>query len=237
MPNAMVIDLSHHNAVADFARVRAAGVIHKATQGIGFVDKMYIPRKQPALDAGLLWGAYHFGTADDVDDQVEHFIDTVQPDGSFALVLDFEKNEPEPGNSMSLDQAKAFLTSVEARTGQRPRLYTSGAYMTATAGAAGDPDTLPNTVCGGRNTPTLRSCTPPGPTSGFGNSATAFTDLTSIPSTASVIATVIPSTETRTNCVRAGSQLRPLPLLVRRGDGGADAGRAGCRRAARRGRR
>jgi lysozyme len=143
MPNAMVIDLSHHNAVADFARVRAAGVagvIHKATQGTGFVDKMYMPRKQPALDAGLLWGAYHFGTADDVDDQVEHFIDTVQPDGSFALVLDFEKNEPEPGNSMSLDQAKAFLTSVEARTGQRPRLYTSGAYMTATAGAAGDPD-------------------------------------------------------------------------------------------------
>ena len=57
MPNAMVIDLSHRNAVADFARVRAAGVagvIHKATQGIGFVDKMYIPRKQPALDAGLL---------------------------------------------------------------------------------------------------------------------------------------------------------------------------------------
>ena len=62
-----------------------AGVIHKATQGIGFVDKMYIPRKQPALDAGLLWGAYHFGTADDVDDQVEHFIDTVQPDGSCCV--------------------------------------------------------------------------------------------------------------------------------------------------------
>jgi len=143
MPNAMVIDLSHHNDTVDFSRVRAAGVtgvIHKATQGTGFVDKMYAPRKQPALNANLLWGAYHFGTGDDVDKQVDHFLKTTNPDKSFVLVLDFEKNEPEPDNSMSLDQAKAFLTAVEKRTGQRPRIYTGGSYMKQEVGAAADPD-------------------------------------------------------------------------------------------------
>jgi len=142
MPNAMVIDLSHHNADPDFARVRAAGVvgvIHKATQGTGFVDDSYDDRKQPALDAGLLWGAYHFGTGDDVDAQVAHFIDTVQPDGSFVLVLDFEKNTTSGQTSMSLDQARDFLTAVEEQTGQKPVLYT-GSYLTDVGGGAAIPD-------------------------------------------------------------------------------------------------
>ena len=142
MPNAMVIDLSHHNATVDFARVRAAGVIgvvHKATQGTGFVDDKYAERRKPAEDAGLLWGAYHFGTGDDVDRQVSHFLDTVNPVGSAVLVLDFEKNTTPPFNSMSLDQAKKFLTAVENQTGQKPVLYT-GSFLTDTCGSAAIPD-------------------------------------------------------------------------------------------------
>lgn len=114
MPNAMVIDLSHHNHDVDFNRIRAAGVagvIHKATQGTGFVDDQYALRRQPALNAGLLWGAYHFGTGDNVDAQVSHFLDTVQPDGSFVLVLDYEKNTTPNQSSMSLNQARQFLTA------------------------------------------------------------------------------------------------------------------------------
>jgi len=142
MPEPIVIDLSHHNINVDFARIRAAGivgVIHKATQGVGFVDPKYRSRKQPALDSGLLWGAYHFGTNDDVGEQVNHFLDFVQPDGNFLLALDFEKNEPSPNNSMSLQQAKTFLTAVEQKTGQRPVLYT-GSYMNEVAGPRADPD-------------------------------------------------------------------------------------------------
>jgi len=136
MPNAMVIDLSHHNDSVSFPRVRAAGVIgviHKATQGTGFVDSQYARRKPLALAAGLLWGAYHFGTGDDVDAQVAHFLHTTTPDGTFALVLDFEKNEASPANSMSLAQANDFLTKVEAQSGQRPAIYT-GSYLTDVAG-------------------------------------------------------------------------------------------------------
>ena len=142
MPNAMVIDLSHHNTNSDFVSARAdgvIGVIHKATQGTGFVDSQYARRKPAALAAGLLWGAYHFGTGDDVDAQVANFINTISPDRSFVLVLDFEKNEPSPANSMSLAQAKSFLTKVQNQTGQRPKIYTDMAYMNATVGPNADP--------------------------------------------------------------------------------------------------
>jgi lysozyme len=164
MPNAMVIDLSHHNANDDFQRIRAAGVvgvIHKATQGTGFVDDKYAPRKPAALAAGLLWGAYHFGTGDGVDAQVSHFINTVQPDGSFVLVLDFEKNTTPPMNSMSLDQAKQFLTAVEQQTGQKPVLYT-GSFLTDTCGSAAIPDLAQYRVWWARysNTPHLHATWP-----------------------------------------------------------------------------
>jgi lysozyme len=142
MPNAMVIDLSHHNVNVDFNRVRAAGVagvIHKATQGTGFVDDKYAVRKLSAIQAGLLWGAYHFGTGDDVNAQVSHFLDTVQPDRSFVLVLDFERNTTKGQTSMSLEQAKQFLDIAEQRTGQQPVLYT-GSFLTDSGGSAAIPD-------------------------------------------------------------------------------------------------
>jgi lysozyme len=128
MPKPMVIDLSHYNTDVDFAKVRAAGVIgviHKATQGAGFVDPTYARRRQQASQARLLWGAYHFGTSDDVSGQVANFLNTTQPDGRFLLVLDFERNGY---GTMSLDQAKQFLAAVAAQTNQRPVLYTGGYY-------------------------------------------------------------------------------------------------------------
>jgi lysozyme len=138
MPNPLVVDLSHYNSNVDFAAMRAggvAGVIHKATQGTGYVDPTYAQRKPLALQAGLLWGAYHFGTNDDAGAQADHFLSTVQPDGSVVLVLDFESNG---AASMSLAQAKQFLQAVAARTGQQPVLYTGG-YMNQVCGSTPDP--------------------------------------------------------------------------------------------------
>jgi lysozyme len=141
MPNAMVVDLSHHNTNINFAQMRAAGVagvIHKATQGTGFVDDKYASRKQPALQAGLLWGAYHFGTGDDVNTQVDFFLKTVGNQPDTLLVLDFEKNTTPPGNSMTLAQAEQFLTTVENRTGRKPVFYT-GSFLTDVGGSAAIP--------------------------------------------------------------------------------------------------
>ena len=142
MQNCLVVDLSHHNANPNFVQAKAnglVGVIHKATQGTSFVDNRYAARKQAALDAGLLWGAYHFGTNANPVDQVDHFINTVQPDGRFLVALDFERNDPNPQDSILLPQAKTFLSDFRTKTGLNLTLYT-GQYVFDTVGNHPDPD-------------------------------------------------------------------------------------------------
>ena len=123
-PINVVVDLSHHNTGVDFKKLKDAGivgVIHKATQGFGFVDKQYAKRRQPALDAGLLWGAYHFGVGGDGSDQADFFLDTVGTDAQTLLVLDYEPNHPGP--TMMLDQAREFVEHTNNVAGRFPGLY------------------------------------------------------------------------------------------------------------------
>src|SRR6202011_630686 len=99
------------------------GIIHKASQGSGFVDQKYARRRKDAASNGLLWGAYHFGTGADVASQVQLFLGTAEPDASTLLALDFEPNEQQPSNTMSLAQAKQFISMVKDKTGRLPVLY------------------------------------------------------------------------------------------------------------------
>lgn len=60
----VIVDLSHRNERLDFVKAKKdgiVGVIHKATQGFTYVDATYSARRRAASDAGLLWGASHFG--------------------------------------------------------------------------------------------------------------------------------------------------------------------------------
>ena len=119
-----VVDLSHHNADPDFAAAAAAGiigVIYKASQGLTYRDPTYAAARKAARDAGLLWGAYHFGTGDDGADQAAQFLQAAAPDGETLLVLDFEHNPT--GSSMMLEQAEAFVTTLITRTGRAPGFY------------------------------------------------------------------------------------------------------------------
>ena len=111
-----VIDLSHNNQSVDFNKAKAAGilgVVHKATQGTGFVDPMYAKRRKAAANAGLLWGAYHFGTGADPIAQAQSFLKVASPTAKDILVLDFEPNTTPPRNSMTLVQARAFIGFVK----------------------------------------------------------------------------------------------------------------------------
>lgn len=129
---------------ADFAKVYASGIrgiIHKATQGTRYTDKECAKRIPLARAAGLLVGIYHFGTSAPVGDQVAHFLEVFEALGSpqdMLLALDFEKNEPEPSDSMNYVQARTFLKMVYERTGQRPALY-SGNKIKEALPKAGDP--------------------------------------------------------------------------------------------------
>jgi lysozyme len=140
-----VVDLSHHNGDVDFRRVAAdgiVGVIHKATQGTGYVDSRYAERREQALSAGLLWGAYHFGTGDDGDAQANHFLSVVQPEPDTLVALDYEKNDQ--GSSMSLSGAVDFVTHVRSSMGRWPGFYRYATYLPGFGGGVYDPAILVN---------------------------------------------------------------------------------------------
>jgi lysozyme len=136
----VIIDLSHHNGAVDLHKAKAdgiVGVIHKATQGLTYVDPMFTANRQKAADAGLLFGAYHFGTGSgDGGAQADFFLHTVQPTDSDLLVLDFEENTG--GVTMTLDQARDFVGRLQSSTGRWPGLY-GGHYLKQMLGSGDDP--------------------------------------------------------------------------------------------------
>jgi lysozyme len=121
-----VVDISHHNTVVDLHATAAAGVwgvIHKATQGAGYRDPTYAQRRQPAADAGMLWGAYHFGDNSDPAAQVASFLNYAQPGNDTLLVLDYEDHPSGKSRTMRPTQMVAFLREIERRTGRKAALY------------------------------------------------------------------------------------------------------------------
>jgi lysozyme len=129
-----VIDISHHNKVTSFVKVAEAGVlgvIHKATQGFAFKDPTLAANKKRIVDAGLLFGAYHFGTAGDPVAQADFFLSTVGD--TKLLVLDFEPNPQ--GHDMSLLEAEHFVHHIFTKTGRYPGLYSGHTIKEALASA------------------------------------------------------------------------------------------------------
>ena len=140
-----VIDLSHHNGDVNLVQAAAdgiVGVIHKATQGLGFKDSLYATNKKKALDAGLLWGAYHFGDASDSVAQADRFLEVVKPDDKTLVVLDFEENTTQAtgpaGQSMTLAGARAFVNRINDQVARFPGLY-GGVFLKQKLGKQLDP--------------------------------------------------------------------------------------------------
>ena len=126
-----VIDLYHGDSVASLGIAQAAGlagVIHKASQGIGMIDPSYAQRRIQARDAGLLWGAYHFGSNEDPITQAKHFLDCATPDKNTLVALDYE---PSGNSTMTLEQARTFLTEIDTQLGRKAVLY-SGSLIKET---------------------------------------------------------------------------------------------------------
>ncbi len=122
-----VIDISHGVTVSDFRQVRQSNilsVIHKASEGGDYADPAYALRRPEAEAAGLLWGAYHYGTGQySGADQAAFFLAQARPGPRTLLALDFEANDNNPSNSMSLAQGEAFVRTVAQATGRLPVVY------------------------------------------------------------------------------------------------------------------
>ena len=133
MLNLRVVDIYHGDKVTSFQKAADAGiwgVIHKATTGGTGRDDKYASRRKSATDAGLLWGAYHWGTKSNVAGQVNNFLEYANPDQSTLVALDFERTGD---NTMSLDQAREFLKLVGEKLGRKAIIY-SGELIKAGLG-------------------------------------------------------------------------------------------------------
>lgn len=136
-----VIDVSHFDNSPDWTKVKAAGiqaVIHKATQGLHYVDKTFASAKVDVPGAGMLWGAYHFGTGDGTGaEQAQFFLDTVQPDAQTLLSIDFEPNPS--GTTMSLQQMLDWIDVVQKATGRWPVVYGGKSLLFGAIGSTQQP--------------------------------------------------------------------------------------------------
>jgi lysozyme len=134
-----VVDISHFNGSPDLQKAKAAGilgVIQKATQGTTYSDPTFTTNRQKAADAGLFFGSYHFGIGGDPQGQADHYLSVAQPLANEIVVLDFETNTQ--GQSMSLEEAREFVTRIEAAVGRWPGLY-GGSYLKEQLGNSTDP--------------------------------------------------------------------------------------------------
>ena len=142
----LVVDLSHYFPNADLATAAQAGAasaILKASQGDAWHDPDFATLLARAQAAGLLVGAYHFGTAADTAGQLDSFIAAVTNAaggfGPIVAVLDVETNNPTPEDTMNPDEAEKFVAAFRTRTGQTPIIY-AGSYLRARGGARGRPN-------------------------------------------------------------------------------------------------
>jgi len=132
----LVIDIYYGDQVQDFARTKAfgiVGVIHKASEATGFVDKLYGVRRKLATDLGMKWGAYHFFHGAEPVAEADHFLTVAEPDADTLVALDWE-DVPHSG-APGAASARAFLERIEDRLGRKAVIYSGNVAKEQIKGA------------------------------------------------------------------------------------------------------
>ena len=105
------IDISHHQGSVDWDQVAASGVkgvIHKATEGTSFRDDMRAENCSAAKQVGLGISTYHWlspGSESNAADQMNFYLDTIQPVRGERVVIDYEENGCDLGQLKAAVQA------------------------------------------------------------------------------------------------------------------------------------
>jgi lysozyme len=123
--NCDAVDLSHHNGSVSWAKLVSLGVkavILKASEGSSFVDDTFVSRLAQAKEYALFVGAYHFLNQDNVQDQFNHFLNTIRGHGSMLCALDYEHSTSgDPTEAELLEWVHLWV----ARFGRHPVIYGS----------------------------------------------------------------------------------------------------------------
>ena len=120
------LDLSHYDDLQDIAKVKAAGIvgiINKASEGPGMVDRTFAIRRPVVLGAGMLYGAYHFLRPGNMVAQAEHFLNVVGDPTGLLLAADWEVPHISPAD------LKVWLGTVKDKIGGWPVVYSYASML------------------------------------------------------------------------------------------------------------
>lgn len=139
-PGDIIIDISKHNGVIDFAKLKphVKGVILKATEGATVLDKKFFANVNGCVDNGIPWSAYHFATWNNEDErsdaisEAKFFLSVIKGAASkpeLPLVLDIESNKPIPYTKQEMvDYCSAFTGEVYGAE-YEPAIYGSPGFL------------------------------------------------------------------------------------------------------------
>ncbi|MGZ3419850.1 MAG: glycoside hydrolase family 25 protein [Polyangiales bacterium] len=140
------IDVSHYDGTIDWTKVKSSGrdfAIMKVTEGTAYEDPTYTTNWAGSKAHGVIRGAYHFFHSNmDPIAQADWFVSKMGPlePGDLPPTLDLEVTDGESAAKIT-STAIAWLDHVAAKTGLKPILYTSPAFVT---GSMGSPAGLEN---------------------------------------------------------------------------------------------
>jgi lysozyme len=114
------IDISHWQDYPDFEAVAASGVvamIHKATEGTGYIDPNRGENIRNAMDAGIACCTFHWLKPGDAADQMQFYLDVIEPVGGERMVIDYEESgcqldDLEEAVSVLLDAGRRLQVTV-----------------------------------------------------------------------------------------------------------------------------
>lgn len=125
------IDVSNHNGVINWDKVKASGVVQawtKATEGLTFLDAYLQSNLSGMRGVGVADGTYHFArpAVGNAQRQADWYVDSVLKAGGFGVlapVLDIEVTGGLTKTQLT-DWMTTWLQRVESRTGRVPVIYT-----------------------------------------------------------------------------------------------------------------
>ncbi len=140
--NIKIVDVSHHQGIIDWQKVKSSGVpgaYIKATEGVGYIDPCFRQNAGSAPAAGLKVGYYHYArpeTGNSAAAEAESFLAAVKDTPSdLPHVLDLEGDASKLGASKLTAWALEWLDSV-GQSDHRVMLYTGAAFARSYCGAA-----------------------------------------------------------------------------------------------------
>ena len=130
------IDVSNWQKGINLAAVPADFVIMKATQGTWYVSPDCDRQYQQAKKAGRCLGVYHYAQGGNVQAEADYFLKNIRGYiGEAILALDWE-GQDNPTFNTGRDNAwvKQWCDYVYSKTGVKPMVYTSKAYLHRVSG-------------------------------------------------------------------------------------------------------